>query len=269
MRPKEVSPYKLNTFLRCPKQYHFEYIDPQMALIKKQIKKKRPVLEMGSFIHDALTLFFKSPVEERTQVTISGILKDVWQGPRGEKYGFKSLEQERRCYQEALRMLKRFVENENLNPNIFALPVSPPGNSFDDYKKIPFADNLELGGKIDRVDITPEGTLEIIDYKTGQGRDDNLQLLVYAFLVEGLFKKKVSKASYLYLKSGSWRSIVPEKELFEQTRKQILEIVEKIAKETEWSPSVSKLCAYCDYLYFCPAKEEIKSFLGEEAGNPL
>jgi hypothetical protein len=47
MRPREVSPYKLNLFLQCPRQYYFEYLDPQISPIKKQIKKKRAELEMG------------------------------------------------------------------------------------------------------------------------------------------------------------------------------------------------------------------------------
>ncbi len=258
MRPDIVSPSKLNIYLQCPKQYYFEYIDPQMALIKKQIKKKRPVLETGSFVHDTLTLFLKLPVEKRTQRAMADILKEVWAGPRGEKYGFKSPEEERGYYQQALLMLKWFVENEDINPKIFDLPVSPPGNSFDDYKKIQFTDNLKLGGKLDRVDEMPNHELEIIDYKTGKEKDDNLQLMMYVFLVEGLFDKKVGKATYLYLKSGSRQSVEPKKELRKKTRKHILETVEKIAKEKKWLPNISNLCAYCDYLDFCPAKDKVK-----------
>jgi len=261
MKPREVSPYKLNLFLQCARQYYFEYLDPQISPIKREIKKKRPELEMGNCVHDSLTLFFKKPLEERTRQTMSTVFKNVWEGPKGELWGFNSIEKERQCYREALVMLKRFLKNENLNPSIFALPVSPPGKSFDDYKKIPFTEDLELGGKIDRVDITPGGSLEIIDYKTGKEKNGTLQLMVYVFLAEGLFNKPVSKASYLYLKSGEWKSIIPEKTLREKTRKEILEIVDKITIEAEWSPNISKLCAYCDYIDFCPAKEEAKEFI--------
>ena len=261
MKPREVSPSKLNLFLQCARQYYFEYLDPVISRMKKQIKKKRPALEMGNCVHDSLVLFFKMPLKDRTWQTMSTILKKVWRGPRGKLWGFNSVKEERRCYQEAIDMLKWFVENENLNPSIFTLPVSPPGKSFDDYKKIPFTEDLELGGKIDRVDITPGGSLEIIDYKTGKEKDGTLQLMVYVFLAEGLFNKPVSKASYLYLKSGGWKSIIPEKILHEKARKEILEIVDKITIEAEWSPNISKLCAYCDYIDFCPAKEEAKEFI--------
>jgi len=264
MHPKVVSPSKLDIFVQCAKKYHFEYIDPEMAKIKKQIKKKKPVLEMGTFVHDSLTLFLKLPKEQRTSSEMANILKNVWAGPRGEKYGFKSIEEERDYYEQSLQMLKWFVEKEDINPKIFNLPVSPPGNSFDDYKTIEFTDGLRIGGKLDRVDEHDDGTLEIIDYKTGKEKDNNLQLLIYTFLVEGLFNKKVKKATYIYLKSGNRVSVIPEPQLREETKKKVLDIVEKITKETEWKPNISRLCGYCDYLPFCPAKEEIKKTLGIE-----
>lgn len=265
MRPNTVSPSKLDIFLQCAKKYHFEYIDPEMAKIKKQIKKKRPVLEMGTFIHNSLTLFFRLPPEQRTATEMTSILKSVWAGPRGEKFGFKSVEEERDYYEQSLKMLNWFVKNEDLKPNIFNLPVSPPGNSFDDYKTTEFTDNLKIGGKLDRVDNVDDGTLEIIDYKTGKEKGDNLQLIMYTFLVEGIYGKKVSRATYIYLKSGRRVSVEPAEDLRAETKRHIIDTVDKIADTKEFKPNISKLCGYCDYLPFCPAKEEIKETLGIES----
>jgi len=250
-----LSSSKIGIFLNCKKQYYFEYLDPEIAKIKKQLKKKRAEMEMGSFIHDSLTLFLKTPPEQRNWPKMAEILKQVWDGPRGESYGFKSIEQEREFYNQALKMLKWFVKSENLNPNIFALPVSPPGKSFDDYITIPFDENLDLGGKIDRIDKLNNGNLEIIDYKTGKEKDDNLQLLIYVFLAEKIFEKKVEKAKYIYLKSGTSPSITPEPQNKEKAKEKILDIASQIQAEKEWAPHVSKLCDYCDYIDFCPAKK--------------
>ena len=57
-------------------------------------------------------------------------------------------------------------------------------------------------------------------------------------------------------------SVEPEKELREKTRKHIIDTVDKIAETSGWKPNISRLCGYCDYLPFCPAKEEIKQTLG-------
>jgi len=264
MKPKEVSPHKLSMFKHCPKQYHFEYLDPEMAKIKKIIKKKRAPVEMGNFIHDTLTLFFKEPLKNRNWKTMVSILKGQWKGPRGKTYGFKTVEEERDYYEQALKMLSWFIKNENTNPNIFSLPFSPPGNSFDDYIKIPFADDLELGGKIDRLDMAPDGTLEVIDYKTGKPEKNFLQLLTYVFLAEKIYGKPVSKAENIYLKSMNHDAITPTDDLKKQARLEITETVDKIGKETVWTPFVSKLCLYCDYLDYCPAKSEVVKNYGEQ-----
>ncbi|PIS39088.1 MAG: hypothetical protein COT34_00240 [Candidatus Nealsonbacteria bacterium CG08_land_8_20_14_0_20_43_11] len=275
MKPFEISPHKISLFRKCAKRYYFEYLDPEIAKIKKQLKKKRPPLETGNFVHDVLTLFFKEPLGRRNAKTMAEILKRVWDGPRGKEYGFRTVEEERRYYQEALAMLKWFVENENLNPSIFALPISPPGRSFDDYLKISFADGLELGGKIDRLDLAEDDRLEVIDYKTGKPDDNFLQLLTYVFLAEGIYGKEVFQAKNIYLKFGNQREIIPEPALREKAREEIIKTAEEIGAENAWKPQVSRLCAYCDYLDFCPAKEEIKKLLGgrfpdeEMAGNQL
>lgn len=251
-----LSPSKISIFLNCHKQYYFEYLDPEIALIKKQLKKKRPEMEMGSFIHSSLTLFFKNPSEQRNWANMAEILKQVWQGPRGETFGFKTIEQERDFYSQALKMLQWFVRNENLKPDIFALPVAPPGKSFDDYITIPFGENLDLGGKIDRIDKLANGNLEIIDYKTGREKDDNLQLLIYVFLAEKIFEKRVEKVKYIYLKSGNIPTITPEITDKEKAKEKIHDIASRIQTEKDWQPNVSRLCDYCDYIAFCPAKKQ-------------
>ncbi len=250
-----LSPSKINIYLNCHKQYYFEYLDPEIAKIKKQLKKKRAEMEMGSFVHDSLTLFFKNPIKQRNWPEMVEILKQVWNGPRGETYGFKSITEEREFYNQALNMLQWFVKNENLKPDIFSLPVSPPGNSFDDYIKIPFGKDLELGGKIDRVDKLPNGNLEIVDYKTGKEKNDNLQLLIYIFLAEKIFAKKVESVKYIYLKTGNAPAIEPNLAERKEANEKIINIANQIKAEKDWEPNVSKLCDYCDYIDFCPAKK--------------
>ncbi len=260
----ELSPQKIKTFETCRQKYYFEYLDPEIAKIKKQLKKKRPEMEMGSFVHDALTLFFKEPFVNRSWQKMAEILKNVWQGPRGKGYGFKTIEEERTYYQLALRMLFDFVKTENLNPNIFALPISPPGRSYDDYVKVPFVNGIEIGGKIDRVDINQNQELEIIDYKTGNLSDNFIQLMSYVFLAEGSYKKPVVKTANIYLKSKQRQELLPDENARQKAKNKILAAAGDIDKEIIWPPNVSKLCLWCDYVDFCPKKQEILEKFGKE-----
>ena len=62
--------------------------------------------------------------------------------------------------------------------------------------------------------------------------------------------------------------IIPTDDLKKQARLEILDAVDKIGLETAWMPFVSKLCLYCDYLDYCPAKPEVEKQYGEVVSDP-
>ena len=192
------------------------------------------------------------------------ILKNLWKGPRGKEFGFKTIEDELNYYRLAINMLFDFIKSEDLNPNIFALPISPPGRSYDDYIKVPFESGLEIGGKIDRLDINDSGELIVIDYKTGKPDDNFIQLMSYVFLAEDVYKKPVALTTNIYLKTKERQNILPEKTARDKARKKIIATAEEIDKELLWQANVSGLCLWCDYVQFCPKKEEILKRFGKE-----
>ena len=49
----KASPFKLQMYQQCPRQYKFHYID----LLAKKYEKPKPYLTMGSNVHDALRIF--------------------------------------------------------------------------------------------------------------------------------------------------------------------------------------------------------------------
>ena len=62
-------------------------------------------------------------------------------------------------------------------------------------------------------------------------------------------------------------AIIPTDNLKKQARSEIIETVNKIGEETAWAPFVSKLCLYCDYLDYCPAKPEVVKNYGERVNE--
>jgi RecB family exonuclease len=66
-------------------------------------------------------------------------------------------------------------------------------------------------GAIDRIDSLPDGSWEVVDYKTGETPanfyyQNKKQLLLYKIAIEETLGKKVSQLTFHYLKSGEKKS---------------------------------------------------------------
>ena len=112
-----------------------------------------------------------------------------------------------------------------------------------------------IRGTIDRVDRLSDGTLEIIDYKTGQGKDklefkDKRQLVLYQIFLEDFLQEKVSKLTYYYLEAGEKLSFVANAKEIEKVKIGIREEIAAI-KERNFIPKPSTLCKFCDFNQIC------------------
>jgi len=275
------SPYSLKLYAKCPRQYYFEYLDNYTSAYqnKKRIKQihieagKRKELIFGSILHIVLNDFFHLPEEERTKEQLMALLKKTWMGKsnkaRGKEGGFPDIDEERQWYRESLNILENFYNTQDLSPRLAYLPEKEGEDEFvkANFLKVPLRPDIILAGKIDRMDKTKDG-YHLIDYKTGRSeRDDDFQLMAYAILATEALGMPPTKASYLYLRSGNYRSFEPNKEAIGRTKARVIEIAEQIQGEKEFPPNPTKMCYYCDYLEFCPAKEEAKKLVAEYKGK--
>jgi putative RecB family exonuclease len=93
--------------------------------------------------------------------------------------------------------------------------------------------------------------------------------MAYALLAEKALGIKAKKGSYLYLRSGHLKSFEITEEEKKKTKERIGKIAQRIGEEEEFPPRPTKICNWCDYLEFCPAKEQatklIAQFKGEES----
>ncbi|OGD06349.1 hypothetical protein A3H89_04240 [Candidatus Amesbacteria bacterium RIFCSPLOWO2_02_FULL_48_11] len=73
------------------------------------------------------------------------------------------------------------------------------------------ADELVLCGNVDWVEVLPDGSLHIIDFKTGKNEEDaeSLQLKIYLMLTQAGNKRPVTKLSYWYLETEDEPREVP------------------------------------------------------------
>jgi putative RecB family exonuclease len=264
---------KLKLFDQCAKAYHFTYVDPVYVRMKGKLRREPeniwPFQTVGKAVHDAITLFLHLPEKRKTKRRLKGRLKLAWQSeamrrkkpPLGKWGGFKSLEEERVYYKEALKMLLNFYYIFEIKGKIKFLPTGNLLQSIEDYKKLvkPLNSDYDISGRFDLV-LEGKRGLEVVDFKTGKReKKDSFQLDFYRLLGEMNFLKKVRKTSFYYLRSGNVEEFKGDGEIGE-IRDKVLGKIEKIRNEKEFKTKPSKLCAYCLYRNYCPAKKEIAKF---------
>ncbi len=247
-----ASPFKLRMFETCPRQYKFTYVDD----LAKEYKKPKPYLTMGAHVHNALKDFYEQlDLESRTYEELEKILRRRWTENRK---GFSDKDDEAKWGTKALNMLRLFVHR---------MDVSVDPAMLEDYYDVELDESLKLIGRIDRADELEDGSLHVIDYKTGKFDPEDvsdLQLILYALIVSANQKKPVTKASYLYLQTWDWHTIDVGQDEAEHAVEMVKEQVEKIKQESEFAPQVNKYCKNCDYLSICPAKDQVEIGISSE-----
>lgn len=245
-----ISPYKLEMYLRCPRQYKFEYIDK----LKAQYHKDTPPLVIGSLIHATLNHYYRRlKKEERNLDKLREAFKEKFidhHERKDPKYVVFNSDQQiiNQWVEKAVKQLKNFIESDLASIEPFIAPEKNP--------KCPMPDkDIELTGKLDRVDKTTDG-LQIVDYKTGklwEEEPDPLQLNFYHLLLNYLYpNKKIVKKTYYYLDENKFIEVPIKENENEEMLTLIIDTVKKIKKEKEFLPKANQKCKLCDYQSICP-----------------
>jgi RecB family exonuclease len=119
--------------------------------------------------------------------------------------------------------------------------------------------DVEIGGRIDRIDVAPNGAAYVIDYKysgaqntKSLGANENLlQPQLYLLALERFFGLRPAGMSYLGFKGGiqrtPWIQFDPA-----QTVETVLRIAGEIrAGRVEPHPADPDKCRFCDYRDVC------------------
>lgn len=237
-----ASPFKLNTFTQCPRLYKYVYVDGLSA----QYKKSKPYLTMGAHVHNALKDFYEKLLPaERNFAALEKLLRARW---RENRRGFKDKQDEAQWGVKALQMLRLFTHRTDTKVNPVLL---------EDYYDVLVNPQLKLLGRVDRADEQENGTLHVIDYKTGKfdaAEVNDLQLMLYSMIISAHSKKPVTKASYLFLQTFTWHTIEVNQDQAEEALAQVQELVEKVQGEKEFAPTPNKYCRHCDFAEICPTR---------------
>ncbi len=276
-----MSNSRLNQYSTCPLKYKYHY---EMGL------KGRPSshLHLGSTIHDALFEFhskfdlrgnqgtfddlmreYEKAWEENKEdmiISVAGPSANRWRVALSEaKVGKEESEEtlkklktiyyspqvEEEFKKRGVKMLEDYFKDNQTNPNkIIALekPITITHKGID------------ILGYVDRVEKTPEGEIEIVDYKSGKRTKDeeaimlggDTQAMIYTMMFEKKWKKKLKNFYFYYLSNRTKVPCNPQRRLIKQTFVDIEETMKNIKYE-KFDFDQSPLCGWCDYEVICPA----------------
>jgi len=116
-----------------------------------------------------------------------------------------------------------------------------------------------LQGRIDRLDQWPDGTLDIVDYKSGRSEVTEEQvrgdvgLMVYEMLVHHHFPLHPVRVAIHALRPNTRATVERTPEEFAAVTGIIDDVARAIAAEVDWRGVASpERCAGCDFERFCP-----------------
>ena len=233
---------QIQTFEICPLHYKLKYF----------LKIPTPISSAQSFgisVHATLRDFYQKILrgEKIKPQIVTSLLNANW---INEGYASKSHEK------EALKKAEKIIKNY-LNEN---LTVSSPL-----ALELPFKfsiGNLQIGGRIDRIDKLKNNQIEILDYKTGSNIPDqktltqNHQLTTYALAAtmvkDQLLNKKPEDIilSLYYLEEGKKFTTTRTKEQLEEAKKWFSQKAVEISK-SDFACSHSTFCLNCEYKMLC------------------
>jgi putative RecB family exonuclease len=241
-----ISPERLRTFRNCRLRYRYQYVDRLPG-------RARPGDALGALVHAALHDFFRYvPPSERDEERLITVLDEKWQA-----LGRLPATTRESLRERAESRLRLFAREEDLSVQPLAL---------ESHFQVPLSETVALVGRVDRIDQEPDGSLHVIDYKTGARPEepDVEQLHLYAIMVARTLTGPFRRASYYYLELGEVLSISPDRQELDEVARRVLAAAEEMVAETEYAATIGRHCADCPYLYLCAERDRIAQVRQEE-----
>lgn len=232
-----LSASDIETYRLCPLKYKFGRVFriPQEATIHQRF---------GIALHTVLERFHKSPDAGRE--TLFELFESSWR--RG---GFGDSDDELQFRERGIEALERYWENtrdEVGEPVWFERSFS--------FQLGPHV----IRGRVDRVDRRPDGSYEVIDYKTGRSKTaaelrSDVQLSIYQMGARESWGVETSAHSYYYVMTAEKVPVAHSDAELDRVRATIEEIGAGISRQDFQPTPTQEICSFCDFRIICPAAE--------------
>lgn len=223
--PQEFTASSLEVFEENPAVFYEQYV-------LQIIPEDDVAINFGNAVHNTLRDVFNAR-KEKVTLDIPTTFDRYWVG---EGYSTPKVRDEEHAI--GIKLVEDHLAG--LKPDFAPQYV-------EESMVLQLRNGIRLLGKVDRIDANPDGTLHIVDYKTGNKEakekdvQENLPLAIYA---AALYKQKkpVQKVSLWYLRSGSHPGLAVTEDYLRQQAERINTVIESMreAYATRTFPETGK-----------------------------
>jgi RecB family exonuclease len=239
-----LSPTRISIYLACPVKYRWTYLDKR----GRWLLRAKSYYSFGTTLHRVLERFHAGgEAGVPTASEVQGAYEESWIDA-----GYSSAEEMAEAFGEGRQILDRYVEEQShLEDGVKTLCVER-------------SLRLDLGrfwlvGRIDRLDEYPDGSLEVVDYKSGRSTVSNeevatdLAMSIYQLLAARKYPGRSVRARILALRTGASgvASLTPDE--LDDLERDLDYLGRQILEEDfyERVPVPKPICAHCDFLPLC------------------
>ncbi len=254
---------RLETFEKCKLKFKYRYIDEIIPEVPKSIEA-----HLGTIVHSTLEWFYKKLMEKTTSSIDEVIMH----------YAEKWAEE----YDSEMPIVNKFMkEKDYFDKGIkflidYYFKHQPFGeNTIATEKKVEIKlDELgekKLVGFIDRLVYNIESNeIEIHDYKTANtfpaisDLEKNRQLALYSIAIKEEFgKEKNISLIWHFLAHNRNVRIKKTNEQLENLKREVAALINKIESTTNFPPTFSRLCDWCEYKNMCEGRNNQKKLFSK------
>ncbi len=241
-RRPQISPTKIRTYLECPLKYKFVYV----TRIGRFHYIPNVGDSLGGSLHRALQEFHASGGHEtHSPEQLIERLQNTW-----VSVGYSSAKEEQEHLESGIQMLQDYYENSKIGAKTI----------FTEKQFKEDMGEFDLIGRIDRLDQHPDGTLEIVDYKSGRKTvtkeevADDIAMSIYQLLVKKAYPGTRAIATIHCLRTGVTASAELSDEELVELEAMVMHVAGEMLRITEDTeiPTVRKpACNRCDFFDLC------------------
>jgi ATP-dependent helicase/nuclease subunit B len=288
----EIAPTVLEDYAVCPRRYLLAHLLGIRPPYRPETNEELSAKDRGTLVHEILARYVRERIEQGAPASTGRLLEIA-------RECFDLAVQEGRCGPPLVaelersrleRELRRFFDEDRLSPVAVELSFGSARRGVEaTVNQLPAVEvrtaggrTVHFGGRMDRIDVAPDGSIVVSDYKTGQhsqlralrtdpvAQGTKLQLVVYALAARALQVHGGTVRSRYWLVSLNRVAACFELQLNERAVARLSEVVGLIVEgiETGVFPGVPgnetfranrptfEHCATCDFDRVCPIDRE-------------